>query len=132
SEVDAQAQNRSMYTTTVFNSHIKCSGTFSIPDFLSHDIKEEDVMWGKATILIQSSNLKGIRNEVAINLNGEKYGFVPKYKTPVNAYSEYTPYDKPIVLQQLESGVINPEHITKDTASSFNFEFNVNGSEQLS
>ncbi len=132
SEVDAQAKNRSIYTTTVFNSHIKCNGTFSKPDFLSHDIKEEDVMWEKATVLIQSSNLKGIRNDVSININGEKYGFVPKYKTPVNDYSEYSPYDKPIVLQQLESSVIDPEHITKDTPTSFSFEFNVNGSEQLS
>ena len=133
--IDAQSKNRSIYNTTVFNSNMKIKGQFSKPDFANQDIKDEDVIWDKATIIINSSNLKGIRNEVHINFNGEEYSFKPKYKTPTNNYNNYNDtYSEyvPINLQQLESGFINPESIPKENPISFNFDFNVNGSRQLS
>lgn len=127
--VDAQLKNRSIYTTTVFSSKMKFNGHFTKPDFENNDIKDEDVIWDKATIIINSSNLKGIRNEVSINFNGEEYPFNPKYKTPHDSNSYNTDY---ISMQQLESGFINPELIPKESAIDFSFEFNVNGSQQLS
>lgn len=135
-DVNAETKNRSIYTTTVFTSNMKCKGNFEKPDFASQDINDEDVIWEKATIIIETSNLKGIRNEVAINFNGDKYPFIPKYKALNNThnnYNDYTDYyEMPIQMQQLESGFINPELIPKESSVDFDFDFNVNGSGQLS
>ena len=132
SEVEAQQKNRSIYSTTVFNSSMKCNGTFSKPDFTKWDIKEEDVVWDKASVIINTSNLKGIRNEVKINFNGSNYSFVPKYKTPTKNYDGYSPYEERITMQQLESEYLKPESAPIDSSVNFSFDFNVNGSQQVS
>src|SRR5690606_30068284 len=96
------------------------------------DIKEEDVVWDKASVIINTSNLKGIRNEVKINFNGSNYSFVPKHKTPTKNYDGYSPYEERITMQQLESEYLKPESAPIDSSVNFSFDFNVNGSQQVS
>ncbi len=128
--INAHTKSRSIYTTSVFNSKMKINGRFAKPDFASKDINNEDIIWNKATIIINSSNLKGITNDVSIHFNNEEYAFVPKYKTPKTNYDRQ--YNEYISLQELESTYLNPELLPKEASVNFSFNFNVNGSEQIS
>ncbi|UOB16511.1 cell envelope integrity protein CreD [Abyssalbus ytuae] len=141
-DVKAEAKKRSIYTSTVFHSKMDFKGEFTLPDFTSEGIKNEDIIWEKATVVINSSNLKGIRNQVKIKLNDKAYSFVPKYnksttgyntiETAYYDYNKYPNYGKAIKFQYLESGFLDESSIPKEVPVKFEFNFNVNGSEQIS
>ena len=55
------------------------SGKFIKPNLTSRDIKDEDIVWEKASILVRTSNLKGIKNEVNFNIGNQSYAFETNY-----------------------------------------------------
>ena len=73
--VDAIKKERGIYETSVFSSEMVFKGDFSIPDFEQKDILPEDVVWEKASILVKSSNLKGIKNQIEMKLGNSKISF---------------------------------------------------------
>ena len=66
-DVETQILHRSIYDITVYNSIIKTSGTFIIPE----NLKGLD----KGTLLVSISDLRGIEGETSIDFNGRKYDF---------------------------------------------------------
>ncbi len=129
SKVQAEPKNRSIYETIVYMANMQCSGAFSRPNFSSQDIPDEDVLWDKVSILIQTSNLKGIRKEIQIDLGGKTYGFVPKYKQQDTSYSVTNP-DR-VTQHQLESSYIDSTLIPTEGKLNFSFDFDVNGSKRI-
>lgn len=79
SQVEADKLNRGIYESIVFTSDIELDGNFKDFDFSKREIKAENILWEKAQILVKTSNLKGIKNSLAINLNGTSYDLTPKY-----------------------------------------------------
>lgn len=79
SQVEADKLNRGIYESIVFTSDIELDGNFKDFDFSKKEIKAENILWEKAQILVKTSNLKGIKNSLAINLNGTSYDLTPKY-----------------------------------------------------
>lgn len=66
-DVETQILHRSIYDITVYNSIIKTSGTFIIPE----NLKGLD----KGTLLVSISDLRGIEGAASIDFNGRKYDF---------------------------------------------------------
>lgn len=117
SNVTTQPLERGIYKSVVYTSNSNLKGTFSDLNFSEKEIDVEDILWDKATILYKVSNLKGIRNTVAINFNNHSYNLKPKFD---NAY-----------MNTLESNfIINLEEIQNN---SLDFESNItiNGSNRL-
>ncbi|WP_127024167.1 cell envelope integrity protein CreD [Flagellimonas beolgyonensis] len=117
SNVTTQPLERGIYKSVVYTSNSNLKGTFSDLNFSEKEIDAEDILWDKATILYKVSNLKGIRNTVAINFNNHSYNLKPKFD---NAY-----------MNTLESNfIINLEEIQNN---SLDFESNItiNGSNRL-
>ena len=79
SQVEADKLNRGIYESIVFTSDIELDGNFKDFDFSKREIKAENILWEKAQILVKTSNLKGIKNSLAINLNGTSYDLTPQY-----------------------------------------------------
>ncbi len=123
--VNPEEKHRGIYKTAVYKTQMNIQGSFTKPDFNSMDIKAEDVIWDKAKIIIKTSNLKGINNEVKIKINKNEYSFIPKYKSNDIKFSNKT------VLHVLESSFISENDIPKRTISSFKININVNGSESI-
>lgn len=110
--------NRSNYESVVFSSKMRFAGRFVKPDFSSIQIADENIQWNKATIMIRTSNLKSIKDEVKINFSGTDYTFEPIYNE-----------DQTHKIEALETGTIN----ALDVVRSMNFSFNIsyNGSEKI-
>lgn len=123
--VNPEEKHRGIYKTAVYKTLINIEGSFTKPDFSSIDIKDEDIIWDKAKIIIKTSNLKGINNEIRIKINKNEYSFIPKYESNTNKFSTKT------VLHILESNFISKNDIPKNTISSFKLNINVNGSESI-
>ncbi|MCB0457420.1 MAG: cell envelope integrity protein CreD [Flavobacteriaceae bacterium] len=113
----AEPLKRSIYESVVFTSEMEVKGNFPNIDFSSKDIQPEAIVWDKISVLIKTSNLKGIRNTIEVNLGGETLAMTPKY---TQSY-----------LNTMETQYIPNFPKEKETPIPFSFNLKVNGSESL-
>ena len=118
SSVQTKVLKRSNYESVVFTSDMKFQGQYSKPDFSSKNIPDADILWDKATILIRTTNLKSIRDEVKINLGGASYTFEPVYSTKKDS------------VEALETGFLNAAAFQAGGVP-FQFKMVYNGSQQI-
>lgn len=116
SNVDTKRLERGIYESVVYTAEVNLNGNFAEFDFSAKDIPQEDIVWNKATVIFQTSNLKGIRNEIKIQLNKNEYTLKPKFD------EEY--------MSTLETGFLSRLFDDRDN-SSFSVKLKINGSEGL-
>lgn len=120
STINPEEKKRGIYKTAVYKSSIKIKGYFTQPDFSEIDVKNEDIMWAKARLIIETSNLKGVNNLVEIKLNNNTYPFASKYGAVGGDY-----------LHRLESKFIKKEDLPQEKNTQFSLNISINGSEQI-
>ena len=134
--VNPQQKKRGIYETAVYESEINLKGSFTKPDFSEVDIKEEDILWEKSRLIIETSNFKGVSSLVEINLHKNTYAFESKYdgkrsmsrgKVYENSANDYS-Y---VGLHKLESKSIKKADLPVSSDVSFSLKMNVNGSKQI-
>lgn len=117
--VKSKAMHLGNFESAVFTSNMSIEGNYNRPDLAPKGVKNEDILWEKSTILFRTTNLKGIKNEMTITINGKSYTFETNFNE--NALSKH--------LDELETGFINEQLIKT------NFKFNMNvtydGSKQI-
>ena len=79
SEVNTKEEplKRSIYESVVFTADLSIEGYFPKIDLLENDILPEDIVWEKISVFIKSTNLKGIRNNLEIQLANQTPGLTP-------------------------------------------------------
>lgn len=117
SEVNSKPLNRSIYKSVVYSAGIKVTGHFPKIDFSTSDIQPNHIIWDKATVLLNTSNLKGIRNTPKVNLSQQTLPMTPLYDTKY--------------LNTLQSGFIKNAETSLATEIPFSFDISMNGSESL-
>ncbi|MFV0505483.1 MAG: cell envelope integrity protein CreD [Bacteroidales bacterium] len=115
--VNAKPLKRSIYQSVVYSSDIAIKGSFA-PIKLNADISPELIMWDKSKIIIQSSNLKGIKNNIVTKLGDKKLQMSPVY----SSNSE---------LNTIESSIISSLVHDGNDAINFEFDIKINGSGSL-
>lgn len=108
---------RSIYESVVYTADLSVKGNFPPINFEENDIKPEDILWDKVTLLIQTSNLKGIRNTLEVQLRDQALAMTPKYA------QDYLNTVQSEVIANLSSENKNP--------IPFSFDLKINGSESL-
>lgn len=125
STINPEEKSRGIYKTAVYQSTMKMIGQFTKPDFSEIDVKDESVIWGKAKIVMQTSNLKGVNDLVSINLGENSYDFSSKYSGNTSSLTNQ------IVMQDLESKTIDLKDLPIETNKTFDLDLNINGSKQI-
>lgn len=123
--INPEEKRRGIYKTSVYQGEIGIIGNFEKPNFNPIDVLDKDILWNKSTVVIKTSNLKGINNQVAININGQRYSFLPQYEETNNLL-----YDE-IVLNKLETEFIDKKVLPIALDSPFSVNFNMSGSKQI-
>lgn len=112
-DIDATVKSKTLhlgnFESAVYTSNMSILGSYGKPTLSIKGIKTEDIIWNKATIRFRTTNLKGIKNEMNIAINGESYAFETNF-------SDNTSKNH---LDELETGFLN-ETLLKD-----NFKFNM-------
>ncbi|MBQ4805064.1 cell envelope integrity protein CreD [Aquimarina sp. MMG015] len=116
--VTSDTLKRGIYKSPVYTSDMKIKGSFTIPSFDTQDIPEEDILWDKSTIILNSTNLKGIKSNLQLKLGTENYLLQSKYSK-----DSYT--------NTLETKFLNENSWPKEKAINFNLDLIINGSNQL-
>lgn len=118
--VTTKVLNRNNYESVVFSSKMEFDGTYIQPDFSIKNIANENIQWDKATILIQTTNLKSIKDEVKINFGKTNFTFEPVYNSNSKA-----------AIEALETGYIDLAKILNEGKTTFKFDITYNGSQQI-
>lgn len=79
--ITAEERSRTLFHTLVYQSDMKISGRFSLPDYAKLNIKEEQVRWQDAFVLIGIPYLQGVRNKIEFNVNGKSLPVQPGVKS---------------------------------------------------
>lgn len=117
---DSKTLKRGNFESAVYTSEINFTGNYIKPQLTSKDIKDEDIVWDKASIIVKTSNLKGIKNEMFITVNNNKYAFETNFNNAQNNY-----------LNELESGFLKLKDMPSEANKSFNFNMTFNGSQLI-
>ena len=125
SRVNPEIKNRSIYKTTVYNSETHFEGSFTVPDFSDAPAEPVQILWEKARVVFQTSNLKGVNEQVKINLEGTAYPFSSTYE------QRHAKNLNNLELYTMESAFIKPENLPQEHTVHFAMELHINGSEQL-
>ena len=119
-DIDSKTLKRGNFESAVFTTKMEHSGYFSPVDLADKEIKAEDILWDRATILIKTSNLKGIKNEVQMSLNSKLYSFE----------ANFTQKDRQ-QLDVLETNYIKDEQAFKSPKTEFRYSIAFDGSKQI-
>jgi inner membrane protein len=120
SNVSTKILNRNNYESAVYSSEMHFEGHYIQPDFTNKNIPTENIQWNKASILIKTTNLKSIKDEVNMKLGNTKLTFEPVYSTTLNDST-----------QALETNFIDLKSALKTEKNNFNFNITYNGSKQI-
>jgi inner membrane protein len=134
--VNPQPKKRGIYETAVYGSEIHIKGNFTKPDFSEIDIKDEDIIWEKSKLIIETSNLKGVSSIVEIQFNKHTYAFESKYdntrsSTKDMVYDYETNTYNNFELHKLESKSIKKEDLPLNSKTEFSLKMSINGSKQI-
>ena len=114
-----------MYTTPVYNTKLNIKGSFTPLDIGHFEIMSKDVQWDKAKILMKTTNIKGINNEIMINFGDKSLLFESNFEN-------YTQNDniKHLQTHTLETKGFNAKELFAEKIS-FDMIFEASGSEKL-
>ncbi|GIZ15423.1 cell envelope integrity protein CreD [Capnocytophaga catalasegens] len=127
SQVTTETKKRNNYESVVFSTQMDFVGKYLKPDFSSKNISNKDIQWNKATILIRTTNLSSIKNEVSINLAGKNYTFEPIYDNQSTAESYDGSYYQ-TDISSLETSFID---LTAFEEGDFSFSIMYDGSSKI-
>ena len=120
SKVNSKTLKRGNFESAVFTTTMDFEGSYEKPSLANKDIKDEDIMWDKATIIVKTTNLKGINNEMFFNIGETSLALEGNFSSDSN-YKGH--------LDELETGFIAEDLVNK------NFDFNMSivydGSEKI-
>jgi inner membrane protein len=109
---------RSIYKSNVFTTKMNFSGNYVEPKFYKKSIPTENVLWDRATIVIRTTNLKSVNDEVKIKIGSNNFTFEPVHNNQTNDS-----------IESLETGYFNYNEL-KD--NNFNMNITYNGSKRIS
>lgn len=75
--VSVETRKRGIYDASVYGSDIILSGEFDMAALSKSGVKPEQIQWNNLQLILSLSDLKGINENVELELNGEKVIFEP-------------------------------------------------------
>lgn len=119
-DVNTQQKNRSNYESVVYTAAMGLKGRYALPDFASRNILPENIQWDKASIVIRTNNIRGIKGNVAINLGGKSHAFEPVNEKRTND-----------TVASLETRPIDIKNMLAQGRTAFSLAVSYNGSKEL-
>lgn len=77
-DINTEARKRTLYKSLVYQSNLNIKGSFSLPCLDKLNIKQEQIQWDDAFILLGIPYLQGIKNKIVFNLNGKDFDVQPR------------------------------------------------------
>jgi inner membrane protein len=113
--VKTEPFQKGIYDATVYSANLSVNGSFNKPDLAEAGIDPAAIMYDKARLVFSISDLKGLKNNPVIKLQGQDY-------TPEPALDDIIPLDKGLqVVFPLQQG----------QGFTFSYQLDLKGSNEL-
>jgi inner membrane protein len=116
-DVKPELLHRGIFETVVYNSMINVDGKFSSLELKKSGINLEMIQWDKVKMAIGLSDLKGLKNNPIIELDGKNYEVEPDF-TDIKLFNNNL-----IIQTDLNE--------SKNTSIPFTFKLDIRGSSEL-
>jgi inner membrane protein len=113
--ITTQQFQSGIYDAIVYNSKVALQGTFNAPDLTGPGIDPESVLYDKARLIFSISDLKGLKNNPIVKIDGADYN-------PEPSDDENTPVD---------NGLQVNFPLQRDKGFSFTYQLDLKGSNEL-
>ena len=80
-ELFPNVRYRSIYEAVLYHTQLNIEGNFVIPDLQQLNIDADDVLWSKARLAVGLSDMRGIRKNIILTIDGQEYNMDPGLPT---------------------------------------------------
>lgn len=108
---------RSIYKSNVFTTKMQFDGNYTNPNFASKGIPAENIYWNRAKILIRTTNLKSLKDEVKMKIGNQNLAFESVASSTNDS------------IESLETNYFDYQSLQNE--AKFNFTISFNGSKQV-
>ncbi len=108
---------RSIYKSNVFTTKMQFDGNYTNPNFASKGIPAENIYWNRAKILIRTTNLKSLKDEVKMKIGNQNLAFESVASSSNDS------------IESLETNYFDYQSLQNE--AKFNFTISFNGSKQV-
>lgn len=108
---------RSIYKSNVFTTKMQFDGNYTNPNFASKGIPDENIYWNRAKILIRTTNLKSLKDEVKMKIGNQNLAFESVASSTNDS------------IESLETNYFDYQSLQNE--AKFNFTISFNGSKQV-
>ncbi len=131
--IQSENKSRGMYTTAVYKTTISIDGTFKTPSINALEIPKENMLWEKAQIIMETTNLKGINDAIEIHFNENTLSFQSNFnqnttKNPI--LNKFGAYESQHVYT-IETATFNAKKLFEGENVGFKMSFNASGSQRF-
>ncbi|MGX7666080.1 cell envelope integrity protein CreD [Flavobacterium pedocola] len=109
---------RGIYNNVVYTADMQFEGSFGKLNVEKLGIKDEDLLWDKAALVVKTTNLKSIKSDLNIKLNQNNFNFESKAEED-NFYGT------------LETGLFDYKTLAANNTLNFHFAMKYNGSNSV-
>lgn len=134
--IKTELKKRGIYSTSVFKSNVNLKGNFSLPNFnfINDDIRDKDIVWEKTQVVLQTSNLKGLNDEMRISIGNKNLAFQSNFQNQQQHVA--TTYDtygnsKKNASYLIETPSFNLKESSKANALAYTLDYNASGSSKF-
>lgn len=121
--VVSEPLNRGNFKSAVFKSDMKLHVNFGNIDLLDKGINNDRIHWDKTKVVIKTTNLKGIKKEIALKLKNKKFLFEPNFSKAVKHSGKK--------LAHLETKPLGFSKADLGKGFQFDVELKCNGSDKI-
>lgn len=79
--ISPEVRYRGIYKAVLYQSSLELRGRFMRPDFNKLDINEDDVLWGRTSLALGVTDMKGIRDAITLNIGSNRFAMQPGSET---------------------------------------------------
>ncbi|MCP4580634.1 MAG: cell envelope integrity protein CreD [candidate division Zixibacteria bacterium] len=114
--LDPEMRYRGIYEAVLYKSQIELAGTFPFPEIERLNTSPDDIIWSGAFISIGITDMRGIKNQIVAEFNGDSISMSPGLESA------------DIISSGVSAKISLADH---KTSYPFKFKINLNGSHQI-
>jgi inner membrane protein len=138
-QVMPEMRQRGIYQVAVYGSELNFAGSFAWPDMEELGIKSDKVVWSEAVVSIGISDMRGIKEEVAVTFAGQQLEAKPGLGVDMflggfgDTEEEFKMMARPTQVAAVSSGFNSRVGLNQAQGGPFDYAFSLslNGSQGL-
>lgn len=132
-DIQGEIKTRGMYNTSVYTTNIALNGSFKSPDIPSLEIPKKDMQWDKAQFIMETSNLKGIKDPISLQIHDKSFSFESNFENETSKTRQYNEFGEYISqdVYSIETKSFDAKELFSDKDNNFEMSYNASGSSRF-